>query len=266
MDKNKVYSVLTFNGENAILKLHLSILNDYVDKFIIVEANRTFTGQPKPYYLMRDYRYFKHWWHKIDYYMVDRWDDVELWQQALNSPNTQGAEHWKREFYIKESIHKALQQSKVQDDDILFIGDVDEIIDPKVKFETKTPVKAKLRVYSYWLNNRSNEEFWGTLICQYKDIKDKCLNHLRSDKTLYSKGNYLGWHFTNIGGEEEIRRKLNNSYTAESYNTQSVQDLLKNRIHQNIDYLGRNFTFKLDESEHPQWLKDNKDRFANLYK
>ena len=262
---SKVYSVFTFNGENAMLRLHLNILNDYVDKFIIIEADKTFSGLTKPFYLLRDYRFFKPWWNKIDYYRINDWDDVKLWKQALESPNTKGADHWKREFYIKESIHKALKHFNVQDDDILFIGDVDEIIDPTIEYQSDTPLKAKLRVYTYWLNNRSDEEFWGTLICQYKDIKDKCLNHLRSDKSLRND-KYLGWHFTNMGGVEEIRRKLDSSYTQESYNTTQVQELLASRVNKGTDYLGREFNFQLDETEHPRWLKENKDKFINLYK
>ena len=261
-----IYSVFTYNGESAILKLHLSILADYVDKFIIVEANKTFTGLDKPFYLLRDYRFFKPWWKKIDYFQLNDWDDVELWEQAIKSPNTKGAEHWKREFYIKESIQKALIHAKVKEDDILFIGDVDEIIDPAIDFESETPIKAKLKVYSYWLNNRSNEEFWGPLICQYKDIKDKCLNHVRSDKSLYSKGKPLGWHFTNMSGLEEVRRKLQSSYTEDSYNTLEVQKALESRFKANQDYLGRDFKFTLDESEHPEFLKDNKDKFEGLFK
>mgnify|MGYP001616203439 FL=1 len=261
-----IIDCFTFNGENAILKLHLSILGDYVDKFIIVEANKTFTGLPKPYYLIRDYRYFKPWWNKIEHYQMNDWDDVALWREAINSPNTVGADHWAREYYIKESIHKVFKAAKIQDNDTLFIGDVDEIIDPHTHLESETPIKAKLRVYSYWLNNRSNEQFWGTLIAQYKDIKDKCLNDLRSDKSLYSKGEFLGWHFTNIGGTEEIRRKLNSSYTVESYNTPQVQELLTQRINTNTDYLGRDFKFQIDESEWPEFLKKNKNKFELLCK
>ncbi len=246
-----------------VLKLHLSVLNDYVDKFIIVEANKTFTGQDKPLYFFRDQRFYKQWWPKIDYYVVDNWDDTDLWEQAILSPNTTGAAHWKREFYIKENIHKALKRAHLQDDDTVFIGDVDEIIDPNAKFESNTPVKAKLRVYSYYLNNRSNEQFWGTLIAQYGDIKDQCLNHMRSDKKLYSKGDYLGWHFTNMGGTDEVRRKLNDSYTAESYNTFDVQQLLPERIQQNVDYLGRNFTFRIDEQDLPHYVLANKAKYAS---
>lgn len=123
-----VIDISTYNGELKILQLHLGVLYNYVDKFIIVEANKTFTGNDKPLYFFRDQRYFSKWWPKIEYYIVDQWDDPELWDMANKSPNTQGAAHWKREFYIKESIQKALIKANVQDDDTLFIGDVDEII------------------------------------------------------------------------------------------------------------------------------------------
>lgn len=260
-----IIDVFTFNGEREILKLHLSILNDYVDKFIIVEANKTFTGHDKSLYFFRDQRYFKEWWKKIEYYVVNNWDDPTIWEQAIKSPNTRGAEHWKREFYIKESIHKALIQAKVQDDDICFIGDVDEIIDPLATYESETPLKAKLRVYSTYLNNESNEQFHGTLITQYKDIKGKCLNHIRSDKSLYSKGSPLGWHFTNMGGFKEMERKLNDSYTEESYYTKEVQALLSERHKKGIDYLGRNFKFEITEEHWPTYLKENKDQYKNLW-
>lgn len=260
-----VIDCLTFNGETQILKLHLGILNEYVDKFIIVEANKTFTGADKPLYFFRDTRFFKEWWHKIDYYVVDKWDDIDLWQQAMASPNTKGAQHWKREFYIKEHIQKALVKY-AHPDDTLLIGDVDEIIDPTVQLVSDKPVKAKLRVYSYWLNNQSSEAFWGTLICQYKDIQGKCLNHIRSDQSLYSKGDYLGWHFTNMMNLDGIRDKLNDSYTIDSYNTVDVQTRLAQRYADNTDYLGRDFTFTLDESHWPHYLQDNKEKFKACIK
>lgn len=260
-----VIDVLTYNGELKILQLHLGVLNDYVDKFVIVEANKTFTGAEKPLYFFRDQRFFKKWWNKIEYYVVDNWDDPVLWQQAIESPNTKGASHWKREFYIKEHIHKALEKAGAKEDDTIFIGDVDEIIDPLAHFQSDTPIKAKLRVYAYWLNNRSNEQFWGTLVAQYKDIQGKCLNHMRSDTSLNSQGDYLGWHFTSMGGLEEVRRKLNDSYTPESYNTYDVQMLLPDRLRNGQDYLGRPFTFTVDETDWPRYLKDNRNKEAFKY-
>lgn len=261
-----IIDCFTYNGELPILKLHLSVLGPYVDRFIIVEANKTFSGQDKPLYFFKQQRYFEPWWNKIDYYVMNHWDDVAMWEQAILSPQTQGPHHWKREFYIKESIHKALEQFKVQPQDTVFIGDVDEIINPQAKYESKTPIKAKLEVYTYYLNNKSTEQFWGTLIAKYADIQDNCLNHMRADKTLYSQGEPLGWHFTSQGGVEEVRRKLNDSYTTESYNKQHVQLNLPETIKQNLDFLGRPFTYTKDESTWPQFLKENKQSFKQLCK
>lgn len=261
-----VISIFTFNGENAILKLHLGVLEDYVDKFIIVEANKTFTGRQKPLLFFRDERYFKEWHRKIEYYPMTMWDDPELWDMANKSPNTQGASHWKREFYIKESLHKALELNGVKDDDLIIMGDVDEILDPSVEFHSETPVKARLRVYAYYLNNLSSEVFYGPLVAQYKDIKDKCLNDLRADKSLYSGDQYLGWHFTSMGGIEEVRRKLDDSYTLETYNTPEVQNLLPERIEEGIDYLGRPFSFTTDESNWPDYLKKNRKSYERMCK
>lgn len=261
-----IYDCFTYNGETAMLKLHLSILGNYVDKFIIIEANKTFTGYDKPLYFFRDQRFFKEWWNKIDYFVVNEWDDPTLWELAMNSPHTQGASHWKREFYIKESIHKALKASKVQDDDTVFIGDVDEIIDPTATFESDDPIKAKLRVYTYYLNNLSSEQFWGTLIAQYKDIKDKCLNHMRADTALYSKGEPLGWHFTSQGGLEEMRRKFDATYTEESGNTHEFQELLAKCYKENTDFMKRDFTFTTDDSNWPAYLKRNRTKYQHLCK
>ena len=247
-----------------MLKLHLNILDPYVDTFLIVEANRTFSGKDKPQYFFKQEHLFKPFWKKIKYYVVNDWDNVALWNQAFQSPNTTGADHWKREFYIKEHLQYALKSNNVSDDDTVFIGDVDEIIDPTVHFTSEKPVKAKLRVYTYYLNNRSSEAFYGTLIGEYKDIKHQCLNHLRSDTSLYSQGPYLGWHFTSQGGLKELERKLSDSYTEETYFTPTVQQNLAHNHKHSLDFLGRNFTFTIDESEWPEYLKNHRKDYKHL--
>lgn len=245
-----------------MLKLHLEILSPFVDKFIIVEAKTTFSGYKKPLYFSEHERYIQKFWHKIEYFIINENYSFQEQEVAETSPNTKGAKHWKHEFLQKEAIQKALIKFEVKDDDILYIGDVDEIWEP---CGTMLPAKLKLRVYAYYLDNRSTEEFWGTFVAKYKDIKGKCLNHLRSD-TKNRTEEYYGWHFTSMGGLNEIKRKLNDSYTTESYNTYEVQAKLPERYRAGIDYLGRNFTFTLDESEWPIYLKRNRKRFAPLCK
>ena len=67
-----------------------------------------------------------------------------------------------------------------------------------------------------------------------------------------------------MGGEDEIRRKLNDSYTTESYNTYDVQEKLKDRIRNREDYLGRDFTFTIDESDWPHYLTNNRKQYERL--
>ena len=178
-----------------------------------------------------------------------------------------GPEHWRREFYQKESIKKALIH--LNNEDICFIGDVDEIWNPEVLIDyTKDDIfKLRQNVYTYYLNNRSSEPWAGTIVTKYKNIKNNCLNHLRTKgKTKYVYLQNGGWHFTSMGGINEVRRKLNDSYTPESYNTAEVQNNLEQRFGTE-DYIGRNkFKFWVNESDLPKYILDHKEKYKNLFK
>jgi beta-1,4-mannosyl-glycoprotein beta-1,4-N-acetylglucosaminyltransferase len=260
----KTIDVCTYNGEKDILEIRLNCLKDYVDEFIIVEAPTTFSGLPKPLYFEQVKDKYKDL--PIKYFVIDEnYTDEEI-KQAQESPNTVGADHWKHEFLQKESIKKSL--THLNNDDIVCIGDVDEILNGEILkiFKTNDVLKYRLKVYCYWLNNRSNEVFFGPIVTKYKNIKDSCLNHLRS--TNHKKVNFEcdGWHFTSMGGYEEVKRKLGDSYTEQSYFTQDIKDNLVYNVSNSKDFLGRNFEYKLDESEWPQYLKDNKDKYKHLCK
>ncbi|MEK7564208.1 MAG: hypothetical protein AAB510_01390 [Patescibacteria group bacterium] len=262
----KIYDIFTYNGEEEMLELRLNILNDFVDEFIIVEAPSTFSGKPKPLYFEMQKERFSPFLHKIKYFIIDDYpNDAEILKIADASPNVpkDGPEHWRREFYQKESIKKAL--THLNDEDICFIGDVDEIW-KLTQGMPKEINKYKLSqlVSVYYLNNRSNEPWTGTLLTNYKTIKDGCLNHLRTDKkwTVLENG---GWHFTSMGGLEEVKRKLHDSYTEESYNNKKVQDKLEERFGQ-TDYMGRKFKFWIDESDLPKYILENKEKYKHLFK
>lgn len=182
---------------------------------------------------------------------------------AEDSPNTKGAKHWKREFMQKESIKDVL--THLQDDDLVFIGDVDEIVAPSVIESVRgnlvAPSKLELKVYTYYLNNRSTEGFYGTLMGSWGAIKGKCLNHLRSSNE-YTFGD-CGWHFTSMGGVSALKHKLTDSYTYESYATDRVLNALEANYGEK-DFLGRNFTYTVDESEWPDYLKGNREKYQHL--
>lgn len=258
-----IYDIITWNGEEELFEIRYNILKDYVDEFRVVEFDKTFSGKSK---------YSKDLWRgswpfnnlPVKYYMVNEDIYSKYEDLARASPNTnygKGAEHWVREFSQKESIRDCL--TDLQDDDIVFIGDADEVWEPGHGFTGYVPTKIPLRVYSYWLNNKSSERFLGTLVSKYKFIRDECLNHLRSNPPACFQDE-LGWHFTSLGGYEKVRRKLTDSYTEESYATKEVLDNLEKNIEDNKDFLGRDFTYTLDESQWPSYLKEHREKYKRL--
>jgi beta-1,4-mannosyl-glycoprotein beta-1,4-N-acetylglucosaminyltransferase len=260
-----IVDVFHYNGERDVLRIHLSA-TPWVDKYIICEAKTTFTRKPKELYFFRDQRYFKPWWPKMDYYVInDNYSDEEV-KLAQQSPNTQGADHWTWEFLQKERILKGLKACGVQDDDIVYVGDVDEVPMPfHRESEGMYPSKLKLKVYAYYLNNRSDEQFWGTYVAPYRLFKDKILNHERLRTDIRTDKEY-GWHFTSMGGYDEVKRKLESSYTAESYYTPEVQASLRQRVESGSDYIGRHFNFVTDEESWPDYIKENRAKYKHLLK
>ena len=118
----KIIDVCIYNGEKDLFEIRYNILKDYVDEFIVVEFDKTFSGQPKPW------RFIEYNFKNVYYHGLEEKDYLKYKELAENSPNTKGAEHWKREFMQKESIKDCLTHLK--DDDIVFIGDTDEIVEP----------------------------------------------------------------------------------------------------------------------------------------
>jgi beta-1,4-mannosyl-glycoprotein beta-1,4-N-acetylglucosaminyltransferase len=245
-----IIDIFTYNGEKEMLDLRLNILKPYVDRFIAVQSPTTFTGKEKPIYKTPE--------GVDDFINLEEYTEEEL-KLAEESPNTKGADHWKHEFLQKERIKLALED--LDDDDLVFIGDVDEIWIPGIEV-LEGVHKLNLRVYTYYLNNRSNEMFWGTIVGRYKDIKDECLNHLRVNAKKTVK--YGGWHFTSMGGVDRVREKLQDQYTPDSYYTPEVAQSLETAIKEVKDFLGRDFKYEIDESEWPQYLKKNKEKYKHL--
>lgn len=250
-----IIDIFSYNGESDLLELRLNALGDVVDEFIICEARSTFSGLPKPLYFTEQ----RLWREKITYHVIDEEYTEEEVEQARNSPYTGGIERWMREYMQKESLKKAL--THLDDEDIVYVGDVDELWEPR---EYVGIEKLKLRVYAYWLNFRSTEEFWGTIRCKYKDIKGQCLNDVRNDLS-YRTTDYQGWHFTNMGGMEALKKKITDQYNQEVFNSTLIHELMP----QNYgirDFIGRDFDFETDESEWPEYLKINKESYKNLCK
>ena len=86
--------------------------------------------------------------------------------------------------------------------DLVILSDLDEIPDRNLIKDIKNfdyPLFCKHKEFKYYMNLFSNENWIGSIIDSYENIKSNSLNTLRinSKKKKVYKG---GYHFTSIGG------------------------------------------------------------------
>lgn len=246
-----IYDTFCFFNELDLLEIRLNILDKDVDYFVICESKQTFSGQEKPLYYLENKERFAKWSHKIIH---------------LEAPAGDYADAFQRAGFQKDYIRTAL--THLSDEDIVYFGDLDEIWKPQ---EVGDEVYNLEQLnYCYFLNNRSSEEWVGTIVSKYKNIKNDSLNRLRATHT-----NQLfdgGWHFTNMGGADQIRKKLE-AYDHQEFNLPGVKGDIENRIAEGRDYVGRTFDwqgktfdFFIDESELPQYIISNKEKYVAYFR
>ena len=110
----KIIDSFIFYNELDLLNLRLHENNNVVDYFILVEANKTFANNNKPFYFEENKNKFDNFLHKIIHIKVD------------DMPNN--TDNWEREWHQRNCIERGLVQiPDLNDTDIIFISDVDEI-------------------------------------------------------------------------------------------------------------------------------------------
>jgi beta-1,4-mannosyl-glycoprotein beta-1,4-N-acetylglucosaminyltransferase len=250
---SKIYDTFSFFNELDLLEIRLNILNEYVDYFVIVEATETFNGYQKILHFKENKDRFKKWENKIIHYIVEDYpNDSEMYQKALNSPNTGNKEHWwVREFYQKESLIKPLRE-RCNDTDIVFISDTDEIWNPKLEipFEQDKVFRPLQTGYLHYLNNKSDQHFgaWtGTRVGYYKTVFEKGPNHFRTEtQTPSIPLQNGGWHFSWL---EKTSNKWNDNHPDNGL-----------RYHR-----ATSAKTIIDETELPEYIINNKDKWKHLF-
>lgn len=250
-----VIDITLYNGEREIFEIRYNILKDIVDEFIVVEYLETFSGKDKyssePIMLP-----------KVKHIVMSRGSYCDEFVPQVMYPN------FNIEYAQREALKKACAHLK--DDDIVYVGDVDEIWKPK---EIGDGVyKLEQLMYYYYVNNRWDRNWTGTFVGHWKDIKNISWNTARQGEgqrmdnpstfpNLIKDG---GWHFTNCMSLEEIKKKIE-SYSHQEYNTDNFKNQLPYKIENNIDYYGRPFPVLIDNENLPDYLLQNKEEYKHLF-
>lgn len=230
----KIYDCFTFFNELEILELRLASLYDVVDRFVIVEADKTHANEPKPFNFYEHFRDYEKYLPKIDYIM-----DTSVVPYK-------GAGDWSIENNQRNNIMKGL--SSAAPDDLIMISDVDEIPNPAIiktiresftdknkyvdiiafydttpytknklvpfhcgmmiaTFLNLSPVGCQQQFHSYYFDWVCRELPWsGTVIGKFKHMTSpQAFRNVREVLPRITNG---GWHFSNMGGIEKFLQKV----------------------------------------------------------
>lgn len=246
-----IFDCFSFFNELEILEIRLNILDEFVDFFVLGESEQTFSNKKKQLFYNENKKIFEKWNHKIIH---------------IIHPNIETTNSFEIAAFQKENLKKGLVNSS--DEDIIYFGDVDEIWKPKQVDDLVYNLKQIN--YCYYLNNRSSEQWVGTIVSKYKNIKLNNLNHLRATHT--NELDDGGWHFTNMGGVDQILKKID-AYDHQEFNNEFTKSKIRFRFENNLDYVGRQvdwlgvpFSFEKDETQLPPFLRENKQKYIHLFK
>ncbi len=279
-----------------MLELRLKTLDKVVDYFVLVEANRTFTNQYKPYNFEINKNKFQKFLHRIVHIKVD------------DMPDSNDA--WGREIHQRNCIMRGLLGCGA--DDLVLISDVDEIPNPGVlasflgsnkmtlrfsnsRFKIKnlalsiplnlyyrlfgalnllnnTPVVLEQDIFYYYVNCKSQKKWPGCILTKYKYIS------LPQDLRQWDRRISMprlpgaGWHFSYLGGISRIADKIK-AFAHTEMNTQSFTSAawIKSRIVNGEDLFCRNeegggrFEFMEIDSALPAYTGPLIEKYPYLY-
>ena len=280
-----VYDCFIFFNELDLLEIRLNELNDVVDKFVLVEADRTFQNKPKPFIFEENKERFAKFLDKIIH--------IKLTKYPFFIPIINPFSPWKLEFYQRDSILKGLVNCN--SDDVILISDVDEIPNSNVLKQLLDKGVSKIHglkmdMFMYFLNNKliydggsnmtkeeSKDGIWHcTALLPYKLLKNrpyrirKIIMRTKRRGEVYEIIANAGWHFTYLGGVKKIIQKLE-AFSHTEYNLQQYKDEknILDLIQNGKDLFGRDLEFEIvDEScNFPKYLKseDGLDKFKEFF-
>lgn len=246
----KIIDSFIFYNEIDLLYYRLSILNEYVDYFILVESTHTFTGKPKKLYYEENKDRFDKFNHKIIYIKVT--DFPYKYPNINYNANNQWNNEYHQRCQIALGINKLM--SNLNNEDIIITSDVDEIPNPDILQKIKKNIlnfhinnlnKLEMDMYYYNLKFRvGNGSNWhGIKLLNYKTYIKMGLTFQQMrlwehthDVPIVKNG---GWHLSYFGDKQFIKNKIR-AFSHQEYNNDNYlnDDYLENALKNGINLVG----------------------------
>ena len=276
-----IYDCFTFFNELDLLEIRLNVLDDVVDKFVLVEMSKTHTGDEKEFIFENNKQRFSKFLNKIIHIKVNDFPRLE------DSQKDPFGNKWLLENYQRDSIMRGLTEAK--DNDIVIVSDLDEIPNPKVVKQydgTGIWVLEQMMCYYYINNLCYTDPVWknGVRIATFKNMKDPLQEVHKSKKEFcrfsayglptyfrFCQGKFIkngGWHFSYCGGVNAIIKKRQAIVEQQFNNEKNMSpDYIAKKIKTGQDILDRKkYKYKAIPLDgcFPEYIVKNKSKYKQL--
>jgi hypothetical protein len=251
-----IYDCFTFYNELELLKIRMEVMDSVADFFVIVEANRTFSNQPKVLYFKENKNLFKKFEKKIIHIVV-------------NDMPGNPIDAWEMEHFQRNAITRGLVNCTKED--YVIISDLDEIPNPDKIREFKGEFAIlEQDIFYYKLNCKVITEQWRrAVILKLENLStpQKLRDFVQSvnEVEIIKKG---GWHFSYLGSPDFISEKIK-SFSHQEFNNEKYNNLnvIKGRILKHEDLFGRELSimrFVEIDSSFPRFIFINRNKLTHL--
>lgn len=188
------FDTVMLADELDMLRVRLRELEDVPDlHHIVVEAGLDHQGNPKPLHFEEHAAEFAKWEDRILYVVAD-----------ISGPSTP----WGRENLQRDAIHDGLSALGAEPEDIVWLCDVDEIPSrAMIEYEPSEMTAVNMRLSMFAVDWVWPEETRICVMGRLKHLEDLGWQRNNGPRSLMPVLDHGGWHFTWLGGPEEIERK-----------------------------------------------------------
>lgn len=251
-----IYDCFTFYNCLELLELRFHELAGIVDYFVISEAKERFDKVKKPMYYWENRHRFDEFKDKI----------IHVGLRNLEGNNLEERGAWQC-----NQIMRGL--TKAKDDDLIIISDNDEIV-KRSALETLEFPLAPFRpfhqpMYMFYLNWYWTYRWNGSVILTYDYLKNHCKTprQVRLDRRHGVMIRNGGWHFSQLGTEEDVIIHRKNNYHQEGV-------ILNESVIKEARRLGQWWMegkrlrkaqlVPITIETHPEYLVNNQNKFIDL--
>ncbi|KFZ07990.1 hypothetical protein V501_06141 [Pseudogymnoascus sp. VKM F-4519 (FW-2642)] len=264
--KRKIYDLVLINRELEWLDIRLGQMYSHVDYFIIVEAAKTFTDEPKTLYVESN-------WDRYAPYH-DKMIRHTLTDEGMEFKTTWERETFSRNAMVDQVIPFLKDEQKVEIDDVIIIADVDEIPRPDTLTAMRNcaipdAVTLRSRMYYYSFQWLLRGEDWIHPQAMLWKGKDQTMpaDTLRMGSHKQHHMQNAAWHCSYcLKSLSDMVNKVT-SFSHVEFNKPEFRDPEKilNRVRHGLDFFDREDSFfdrVEDNKDIPEFLKEHSDKYA----